>query len=173
MIKRRLFSWALLSVTAAGAFLFGGCSTPESRISEHRDLYASLPARYQPLVAQGQIAPGMSANAVWLAWGSPEQKVNGFARGHSTETWVYYTYTDAYPYGYGYGRYGYGYPGFYGAGLSVFRTHHGRRFVVFGDPFYDPFYSYIPPRIQYPDKTVTFVNGRVVAFQHLVPPYRY
>src|SRR5437773_8491424 len=90
MIKRRLFSWALLSVTAAGAFLFTGCSTPESRISEHRDLYASLPARQQQLVAQGQIAPGMSENAVWLAWGSPGQRVNGFARGQSTETWVYF-----------------------------------------------------------------------------------
>ncbi len=176
MIKRRLFSWALLSVTAAGAFLFTGCSTPESRISEHRDLYASLPTRQQQLVAQGQIAPGMSENAVWLAWGSPGQRVNGFARGQSTETWVYFGYTNAYPYGYGYGYggFGYGYPGFYGGGVGVFRTHHGHRFVVFGDPFYDPFYfSYIPPSVQYPDKTVTFVNGRVVAFQHLVAPYRY
>jgi hypothetical protein len=172
MIKRRLFSWALPTITAACAFSFAGCSTPESRISEHRDLYASLPPRQQQLVAQGQIAPGMPASAVWLAWGAPEEKVNGFARGHSTETWVYYNYTDVYP-GYGYGGYGYGYPGFFG-GVGVFRTHHGHRFAVFGDPFYDPFYfSYIPPRVQYPYKTVTFVSGRVVAFQHLVPPYRY
>src|SRR5207248_11796404 len=68
-------------------------------------------ARQQQLVAQGQIAPGMSENAVWLAWGSPGQRVNGFARGHSTETWVYFGYTNAYPYGYGYGGFGYGYPG--------------------------------------------------------------
>lgn len=172
-MKRRFFSWALPMGIAAGAFLLFGCSTTESRISEHRDLYASLPARDQQLVAQGRIAPGMSQNAVWLAWGSPEQKVAGFARGHSTESWVYYNYTDAYPYGYGYGRFGYGYPGFYG-GVGVIRAHGGRRFVVFGDPFYDPFYfSAIPPRVQYPYKTVTFVNGRVVAFQHLVAPYRY
>jgi hypothetical protein len=173
MIKRRLFSWALPTVIVASTVLLCGCSTPESRISEHRDLYASLPASHQQLVAQGQIAPGMSRNAVWLAWGSPEQKVNGFARGQATESWVYYSYTDAYPYGYGYGYGRFGYP-FYGGGVGVFRTHHGRRFIVFGDPFFDPFYySYIPPRIQYPYKTVTFVNGRVVAFQHLAPPYRY
>src|SRR5947208_15145413 len=104
MIKRRLFSWALLTVAGAGAFLFVGCSTTESRISEHRDLYASLPARQQQLVAQGQIAPGMSQNAVWLAWGSPDQKVNGCARGPSTQTWVSYSYTNAYPYGYADGR---------------------------------------------------------------------
>jgi hypothetical protein len=175
MIKRRFFSWALPTVIAACTVLLIGCSTTESRISEHRDLYASLSPRQQQLVAQGQIAPGMSQNAVWLAWGSPDQKVSGYARGHATETWVYYRYADAYPYGYGYGygRFGYGYP-FYGGGVGVFRTHHGHRFIVFGDPFYDPFYfSYIPPRVEYPYKTVTFVNGRVVAFQHLVTPYRY
>jgi hypothetical protein len=181
MMKCRFLSWALLTTAAAGALFFGGCSTPESRISDHRDLYDSLPARQQQLVAQGQIAGGMSRNAVWLAWGAPEQKVNGYARGNTTENWVYYT-TTTYPYGYGYGYgyggfgygpYGYGYPGFWGGGVGVFRTHHGRRFAVFGDPFYDPFYySYLPPTVSYPYKAVTFVNGRVVEFQHMVGPYR-
>ena len=178
-MKCRFLSWALLTTAAAGALFFGGCSTPESRISDHRDLYDSLPARQQQLVAQGQIAGGMSRNAVWLAWGAPEQKVNGYARGNTTENWVYYT-TTTYPYGYGYGYggfgygpYGYGYPGFWGGGVGVFRTHHGRRFAVFGDPFYDPFYySYLPPTVSYPYKAVTFVNGRVVEFQHMVGPYR-
>jgi hypothetical protein len=181
MMKCRFLSWALLTTAAAGALFFGGCSTPESRISDHRDLYDSLPARQQQLVAQGQIAGGMSRNAVWLAWGAPEQRVNGYARGNTTENWVYYT-TTTYPYGYGYGYgyggfgygpYGYGYPGFWGGGVGVFRTHHGRRFAVFGDPFYDPFYySYLPPTVSYPYKAVTFVNGRVVEFQHMVGPYR-
>ena len=175
MTNRRFLLWALPIV--AGAFFLGGCSTPESRISENRSLYDTLPARQQQLVAQGQIAPGMSKNAVWLAWGNPGQKVNGYARGNATETWIYYATTTAYGYGYGgygYGPYGYGpwgYPGFWG-GTAVFRTHHGHRFVVFGDPFYDPFYySYIPPTVQYPYKTVTFVNGRVVEFQHMVGGY--
>ena len=181
MMKCRFLSWALLTTAAAGALFFGGCSTPESRISDHRDLYDSLPARQQQLVAQGQIAGGMSRNAVWLAWGAPEQRVNGYARGNTTENWVYYT-TTTYPYGYGYGYgyggfgygpWGYGYPGFWGGGVGVFRTHHGRRFAVFGDPFYDPFYySYLPPTVSYPYKAVTFVNGRVVEFQHMVGPYR-
>ena len=182
MMKCRFQSWALLAATAAGALLFGGCATPEKRIADHPDLYHSLSTRQQELVAQGQITAGMSRDAVWLAWGSPEQKVNGYARGRATESWVYLaTTTLAYPYGYGYGYgypygygrfgYGYGYP-FYG-GVAVFRTHHGHRFAVFGDPFYDPFfYSYIPPAVSYPYKTVTFVNGRVVEFQHMVGPYR-
>lgn len=162
-------SCALLITTAAGALFFGGCATPEKRISQNPDLYHSLPVRHQQLVAQGRIAPGMSRDAVWLAWGSPEQKVNGFARGNTTETWVYYT-TYTYPYGYGYG-YGWGYPGFgwgWGGGVGVFRTHHGRRFAVFGDPFYDPFYYSYWPTVSYPYKTVTFVNGRVVEFQAMV-----
>jgi hypothetical protein len=171
MMKSRFQSWALLTTAAAGALFFGGCSTPESRISKNPDLYHSLPARQQQLVTQGQIAPGMSRNAVWLAWGNPGQKVNGYARGNATETWVYFT-TTTYGYGYGYGPYGYGpwgYPGFWGGGVAVFRTHHGHRFAVFGDPFYDPFfYSYLPPTVSYPYKTVTFVNGRVVEFQHMV-----
>lgn len=169
--------WRLLSAlpvlgVATGALFLFGCSTTESRISEHRDLFNSLSPSDQQLVSQGQIRPGLSESAVWLAWGSPEQKVTGFMRGHSTETWVYYEYTDAYPYSYG--PYGYGFGGFGFGAVGVIHAHHGRRFAVFGDPFYDPFYySAIPPRVQYPAKTVTFVNGRAVAFQHLVAPYRY
>src|SRR5438874_9233793 len=119
MIKGRFFSWALPTVIAACTVLFVGCSTTESRISEHRDLYASLPPRQQQLVAQGQIAPGMSQNAVWLAWGSPDQKAQGAMHGKMTETWIYVQYTSA-PYGYGYGYpYGYGWgPGF-GGGVIV------------------------------------------------------
>ncbi len=99
-------------------------------------------------------------------------------RGRSTETWIY-TQTSTYGYGYGYpyGPYGYGpYYGGFGGGFGfagVVRSHHHRNFVFFGDPFYDPFfYSYIPPSVTYPYKTVTFANGRVISFQYLVPPYR-
>lgn len=172
MMKCRFLSCVLLTTAAAGALFFGGCATPEKRISEHPDLYNGLPARQQQLVTQGQIAPGMSRNAVWLAWGNPEQKVNGYARGNTTETWVYLT-TTTYPYGYGYGYggfgYGWGYPYWgWGGGGGVFRTHHGHRFAVFGDPFYDPFYYSYWPTVTYPYKTVTFVNGRVVEFQAMV-----
>jgi hypothetical protein len=122
-------------------------------------------------VSQGKIRTGISKNAVWLAWGSPDRKVIGNMRGRPTETWIYVNYETA-PYSY-YGPYdpdfGYG----FGSGGFV-RTHHGgRSFVFFGSPFYDPFfYSYIPPSIPYPYKTVTFANGRVMSFQYLVPPYR-
>jgi hypothetical protein len=174
-MKHRFSPWVFLVAAAAVTLLVSGCSTVESRISEHPDLYHSLPARQQQLVANGQITPGMSRDGVYLAWGTPDQRVEGAMRSQMTETWIYIQYT-SYPYGYGYG---YGYPYRYGwgggfGGVVVTRRHHGRSFAFVGNPFYDPFYySYIPPSIPYPYRTVTFANGRVVSFQSLVGPYRY
>lgn len=164
----------LLGLAAVGLCLTS-CETLENRISEHQDIYNSLSPSDQALVREGKIRSGMSMNAVWLAWGSPEQKTSGEMRGRPTETWIYIENRYA-PYGSAYyPYYGYG-PGFYGGfggGVGVIRTHHHGRFVFFGDPFYDPFYySYIPPTISVPYKTVTFSNGRVMSFQYLVPPYR-
>jgi hypothetical protein len=169
----------LLGLAAVGLCLTS-CETLENRISEHQDMFNSLSPRDQALVRQGQIRSGMSTNAVWLAWGSPEQKTVGEMRGHQTETWIYLAGTTAYgygygPYGYGYGPWGYGYGGpwgYGGFGVGVARFHHGGRFAFFGDPFYDPFYySYIPPTIYYPYKTVTFSGGRVMSFQYFVNRY--
>lgn len=183
-MKRQLITRALTFGLAASAIVLASCSTPENRISEHPDIYQSLSSRDQGLVSSGQIRTGMSKNAVWLSWGSPEQKTEGAMRGRATETWVYVwtrsaPYGSAYYPGYGYGG-GYGYgpgfgPGFGGyggfGGGGVFRSHgHHGRFVVFGDPFYDPFfYSALSPTITYPYKVVTFSNGRVMSYQYLVP----
>ena len=150
LMKRQSFSGALTFAIAAGSLVLTSCSTIESRISENPESYRNLSSRDQALVNQGQIRYGMSRNAVWLAWGSPDSKVIGNMRGHSTETWIYVHYA-TYPY----------YP---------YYSPYGPGFGYFGDPFYDPFYySLIPPSIPYPYKTVTFSNGRVVSFQYLVP----
>jgi hypothetical protein len=168
----KLFPKTLALGIAASALIFTGCATTETRISDHPEIFNSLSPSDQALVREGKIRAGMSQNAVWLAWGAPEQKAVGNMRGRPTETWIYITYT-AGPYGYGY-PYGYPYGRGFGFGsVAVVRSHHHRSFVFFGDPFYDPFYySYIPPSIPVPYKTVTFSNGRVMSFQHLVPPYR-
>ena len=170
----KTISKALLLALAATGLCLTSCETLENRISEHQDMFNSLSPRDQALVRQGQIRSRMSTNAVWLAWGSPEQKTSGEMRGRPTETWIYVQNRTA---GYGsayYPYYGYG-PGFYGGfgSVGIIRTHHHGRFVFFGDPFYDPFYySYIPPTISIPYRTVTFSNGRVMSFQYLAPPYR-
>jgi hypothetical protein len=168
-MKRQILFRALTLGLSASALFFTGCATPEQRITDHPAIFQTLSPRDQELVKAGKIREGMTPDAVYLAWGTPDQKATGVARGHAVETWIYneYTYANA-PYPYPYGPYGYG--GYFGGG-AVFH-HHGRhRFAVIGDPFYDPFfYSYIPPRVSYPSKTVTFQGGRVVSIQVMTPP---
>ena len=70
---------ALIFGIAAAALLFASCGTPGTRISQHPEIYQRLSSRDQALVSQGQIRPGMTMDAVWLAWGTPEQTVPGLA----------------------------------------------------------------------------------------------
>jgi hypothetical protein len=168
-MKRQIFLRALTLGLSASALILTSCSTTETRISDHPEIFQTLSPNDQALVKTGKIREGMSQNAVWLAWGTPDQKATGVAHGRPVETWIYneYTYANA-PYPYPYGPYGYG--GYFG-GRVFFHHHGGHRFAIIGDPFYDPFfYSYIPPRVAYPSKTVTFSNGRVVSIQVLTPP---
>jgi len=170
-MKRRILSRALVIGAATSALFVTSCETTENRISKHPEIYQRLSANDQTMVSRGQIRPGMSQNAVWLAWGSPERKITGNMRGRPTETWIYITYQTApYPYGGPYGPWGWGYG--FGPSVGFIRTrHHGHGFVFFGDPFYDPFfYAYVPPSIPVPYKIVTFENGRVVSFQYMERP---
>jgi hypothetical protein len=139
-VKCQFTSKALMFGLAAGALLLTSCATTEARISKHPEIYQRLSPRDQALVSQGQIRPGMSMDAVWLAWGSPDQKIPGERRGRPTETWMYVRYDTPFP--------SYGAPYYYG-------------------PFD---WSYIPPKFPYLSKGVTFSNGGVVFFQYLPPP---
>jgi hypothetical protein len=142
-MKRRSFHRASTLAVAMSALILTSCSTPQTRISEHPDLHQSISHRDQALVSQGQIRIGMSRPAVWLAWGSPDQRIIGNMGGGTTETWVY-TYYASYPY----------YP-------------YEPLDEYFGAPLYDPFcYSWFPPSIPYPGKLVTFAHGKAVSFQY-------
>ena len=96
---------ALTFAITAEALIFGGCATPRHRISQHTEMYQSLSPRDQALVSQGQIRPGMTMDAVWLAWGKPDQKIPNNMGGRATETWVYLRYETPPSYG---GPYAYG-----------------------------------------------------------------
>lgn len=82
-----------------GALIFSGCATTETRISEHPEIYQSLSARDQALVSQGQIRAGMTMDAVWLAWGTPDQKIPDNMGNRPTETWLYLRYQTPPSYG--------------------------------------------------------------------------
>jgi hypothetical protein len=166
-MKRLNISRALALSVAASALFLAGCATVETRISEHPEIYNELSPRDQGLVRQGKIREGMTMNAVWLAWGSPEQKGYGRMNGKSTETWIYRAYyTDYDPYYYG----GFGYPYGFGGGGYFIGGRYGRHFVAVYDPFFDPFFFPHYRQYSYPYKTVTFANGRVVGYQGYTTP---
>lgn len=143
-MKRRFLVEASTFALAMGALILTSCSTPQTRISEHPDLYQSLSRRGQALVGQGQVRIGMSRTAVWLAWGSPDRRIIGNMGGGPTETWIYVYYATC-PY----------YP------FEPLDEY-------FGAPLYDPFcYSWFPPSIPYPGKLVTFAHGKVVSYQYV------
>ena len=98
-MQRRIISLALTFGIAAGTLIFTGCATTEARISRHPEMYQRLSSRDQSLVSQGQIRPGMTMDAVWLAWGKPDQKIPANAGDGHGETWVYLRYETPPSYG--------------------------------------------------------------------------
>lgn len=68
-------------------------------------MYQSLTPNDQALVSQGQIRSGMSMDAVWLAWGTADQKLPASIHDRPAETWVYLRYETPPSYG---GPYYYG-----------------------------------------------------------------
>jgi hypothetical protein len=95
----RVAGVALTFAVATGAMIFSGCATPGGRISQHPEMYQSLSPRDQALVREGQIRQGMTMDAVWLAWGTADQKIPASVRGRPAETWVYLRYEAPESYG--------------------------------------------------------------------------
>jgi hypothetical protein len=104
-MQARVIRVALTFAIIAGAMIFSGCATPGGRISQHPEIYQSLSPRDQALVSEEQIRQGMTMDAVWLAWGTADQKIPASIRGRPAETWVYLRYETPPSYG---GPYYYG-----------------------------------------------------------------
>jgi len=182
-MKRRKSLRALTAgVIATTALFLAGCSTTETRIAERQESYNAMSVTDRALVTQGKIREGMSQDAVYIAWGAPNQRAEGRNRGRAVETWIYFNTTagDYYPSPFLYGPYagfgyGYGYGGGfgYGRGLGYSGRRYGRRGGFFYDPFYDPFFYNRTSVISYPERTISFQNGRVIAYQFLPAPRFY
>lgn len=122
--------------------LLCGCSTVQSRVRERRAAFQQMPPRQQSLVLHGEVREGMSPDAVYIAWGRPEEISRGVRRGQPFEVWTYYIASqEVIP------RYTY-VPRFVG-------RHH-----VLGS-IYNP--QYITHWQPY--RTVAFENGRAVSWQ--------
>lgn len=82
----------LLFVATTCLFL-AGCatkSTIDTRRAERSSFYETLPADQKAIVDSGQIRVGMTADAVYIAWGKPSEVLeHEDASGHYT-TWRYY-----------------------------------------------------------------------------------
>ncbi len=135
--------------------LLMSCSTTSTipqRTEERRAAYNGLPPEQRALVDHGQIKIGMSADAVYIAWGSPSQILNSQSDAGTTTTWIY-SGTGWEQRGYWtYHNYGYVYGGHYGY-LQPF-------------PTYD--FDYIPYR--YTAAEVVFEKGVVKSWKHITPP---
>ena len=71
--KRHFFVRAPLFILC---LLLAGCatkSTIESRRVERSSAYDALPAEQKAMVDAGQIRVGMSSDAVYIAWGQPNE----------------------------------------------------------------------------------------------------
>jgi hypothetical protein len=166
-MKRQFLRGALIALTVAGGLLLGSCTTPQTRIQERPQAYAALSATDQALVAQGRIREGLSQDAVYIAWGPPNQRGVGRFRGRNVETWIYFSTTagDYYPPPFAYG-FGYGW-----RGPISHRGRYGRfRGYAYYDPFMDPWFYRRTSVISYPERTVSFQNGRVIGYQFLPAP---
>ncbi len=64
-------------------------STPQTRIQQRPQDFARLSEKHKDLVSRGEIAKGMSKDAVALAWGSPSTRIEGLRNGKFSERWDY------------------------------------------------------------------------------------
>lgn len=135
------------------ALIFCSCSsTVSSRIEKNPEIYNALGVDEQELVANGQIAEGMSPGGVFLALGSPDRRLEGSSEGTRTMRWDYTSLSPVYGNQF-YGGFGTGFGG-WGRGGRF-----GRR--GFGGFGFGPTVNYVPTR----SGTVLFENDRVRSWE--------
>jgi hypothetical protein len=69
-----------------------GCATPETRIRNNPELFASFSPEVQTKVRQGHIAIGFNPDAVRMALGAPDRIAQRITTNHVTEVWSYDSY---------------------------------------------------------------------------------
>jgi hypothetical protein len=86
----RLFALASLTL------LLGGCSTINSRIEEKSAAFSALDADIQNKIRLGRVEVGYSPDLVYIALGTPDERLNKTAKIGTTETWIYNSYRQEY-----------------------------------------------------------------------------
>ena len=135
----------------AAVFLAGCASTIQDRRKERFAAYTEMPPETQALVDKGQIKVGMTKDAVYIAWGKPDQVVQSESEQGRTESWIYYG--------------------------STLRPYHYWNYGPWG-PYYRGWYYYSPlPYLEtdyypvyYAEAEVTFQNDHVASWRNLPYP---
>jgi len=142
-VMKQLFLLALASV-----FLVGCASTIESRKKERYQVYTELSPEQRSAVDAGQIKVGMAKDAVYIAWGKPQQVLTSESPAGRQEVWIYMgTYLQ-----------GYGYWGF--------RPYCGP-YPYYHGPYY--YYDYMP--VSYATAEVIFEKEVVKQWRTLPQPW--
>ncbi len=128
------------------SLLFASCSTtPQDRIEANMSAFQQLPTEQRPLVLAGQIATGMTPEAVKLAWGEPDSISRGNLNGLASERWIYQSGGSGFSFGVGGGV------NHFHNGSSMLGTGLGTSFPI----------SSVPPNTSY----VLFTKGKVTAWE--------
>ncbi|MBI2496566.1 MAG: hypothetical protein HYV75_01075 [Opitutae bacterium] len=70
--------------------LLAGCSTPDSRIAEHRAAFDRFPAAVQEQIRAGKVAVGFTPEMVRMALGEPDRVFTRRSGRGDTEVWGYH-----------------------------------------------------------------------------------
>ena len=73
----------------AAILLTTGCETPRTRAHLHPGAFAKLSPADQRLVLTGEVRDGMSTDAVYIAWGAPDEKRVASGGKETSESWLY------------------------------------------------------------------------------------
>ncbi len=99
----------LVSALLVSTVLFtAGCatSTPQTRISKHRETYSQFPSEVQRKISAGEVDVGFTPEMVRLALGEPSREFSRQTGSGSAEVWVYHSSSPRVSFGFGFGSYG-------------------------------------------------------------------
>lgn len=140
---KRALCFLVLGLFVAGC----ATSTIEKRRKEQSNAYASLSPEFKTAVDRGQIKVGMSEEAVYIAWGKPDQVLTSQSAQGTFVTWLYHG-SRLQPYNY-WTYHNYMYDGYY-----------------WGHPYFGT--SYTP--VEFVSAEVVFENGVVKEWRTLPAP---
>lgn len=136
-VMKRFFILAL-----AGALLTGCASTVEMRKKERYAAYTELSPEQRSAVDVGQIKVGMSKDAVYIAWGKPQQILASESPAGTNEVWIY---MGTYLHGYSYWGY---------------------------RPYCGPYHYYYGPSLYYDYQPVAYATAEVIFEKGVVKQWR-